>query len=354
VVAAVFVTVAVPGVASAQGDAGVDESTGPASFVNVAAVKVGDQGTNGGTVITETQRSPLRAGQSTLSQDRASVPKNGDKGETDSIGPNYVVHFGRFNAPGPFPAGVKSREHKVVAALQFTNVPAAVAETHYALLDNARRGTGPTDRTVLAFENAKTSVECSAPKKVTVTTAADKLWVRDDRDQLVRVPVPASGKPLHITGVKLGAPSPVPDADPAKTTSELTISQLTSFDQLIKQNGWRSGDITVAAGWQVDIVTHLVTSGGTAENVHTRMVLGGVSCSLPKGFAAKAAVTTTPGTATQPAVPMSIPAGGDAQEAGAGSAPVLGYELMGGGALLAAGAVLVLRRRRPVPRVDPE
>jgi hypothetical protein len=288
-----------------------------------------------------------------FSQDRASVPKSGDKGETDSIGPNYVVHLGRFNAPGPFPAGVKSREHKVVAALQVTNVLTAVAETHYALLDNARPGAGPTDHTVLAFEYAKTSVECSAPKKATATTVADKLWVRDVKDQLVRVPVPASGKPLNIAGVKLGASSVVADADPAKTISDLTISRLTSFDQLIKQDAWRSGHITVAAGWQVDIVTHLAKSGGTAENVHTRMVLGGVSCSLPKNFVAKAAAAT-PGTVTEPPVPVIIPAGGAAHEAGAGSASVLGYELMGGGALLAAGAVLVLRCRRPAPRVDPE
>jgi hypothetical protein len=352
--AAAFALVAAPGVASAQSDSAVDENTGPASFANVAAVKIGDPGTNGGSVISETQRSPLVPSQSHLSQDRTSVPKSGDKGETDSMGPNYVVYLGRFGPNGPFPAGVTSRGHNVVAALQRTHVPTAVAETHYALLDNARGGTGPTDHTVLAFENAKTSVDCSGPTKSTATIAADKLWVRNGKDELARVPVPAGDKSFRVTGIKLGAPVAVAGATPAKTTSDLTISRLTSFDQLLKQDAWRRGDITVAAGWQVDIVSHVVKGNAKPEDIHTKIVLGGVSCSLPKTFAAMAMSGGISGPVTQPSVPTNIPAGVMPPDADAGGGSLLGFSLLGAGFLLASGAALALRRRQPAPRVEAE
>jgi hypothetical protein len=339
--AAVFALLAVPGVAAAQAGSGVDEQTGPVSFANAASGNI-----HSGKVITETQRSPLRAGQSKLSQDRATVPKSGDQGEIAAMGPNYLVHLGRFGASNPFPAGVKSKDHDVVAELTDTNVPIASATANYALLDNGRANPRPLDNSVVVFQNAKTSVDCSDTHAPKATASADKLWVRNGNDALAPAVVPAGTKKLEVANIKVGAPMNVDGVDKAKTTSKLTIGRLTAFDQLIKQDAWRSGDITVAAGWQIDIDTHVVKTDGTSTNIHTKIVLGGVSCSLPKGFVAKPADADIQAIAITPPVPTNIPAGVSAPVVESGGGSPLGFALLGGGAALAVGAVLTLRRRR--------
>jgi hypothetical protein len=336
--AAVFALVAAPGVASAQTAGDVDEQTGPVSFANAASVSVETS-----KVVTETQRSPLRQGVSKLGQDRASVPKNGDQGEINAMGPNYFLSLGKFGSPSPFPPGVKSLDHDVTASLKDTNVPVASAVADYALLDNGRGGPAAVDNSVFALVNAKTSVDCSATNAAKATVGADKLWVRNAEDKLVAVDVPES-KPLVVPDLRVGAPMQVSGVDTAKTTSTLTLSRLTSFDQLIKQDVWRSGDITVAAGWQAEITTHVVGTGGETKDVHTRFVLGGVSCSLPKDFVAKPAMNAQVAP-TSPAVPTNVPAGGEPPPAEAAGNPALGFALFGAGVALAIGAVLALRRR---------
>jgi hypothetical protein len=335
------VLLAVPGVAAAQAGSGVNEQTGPVSFANAASVNI-----QGGKVITETQRSPLRAGQSKLSQDRATVPKAGDQGEIAAMGPNYLVNLGRFGASSPFPARVTSKDHDVVAELKDNDVPIASATADYALLDNGRGKPTPLDNSVFAFQNAKTSVDCSATNAAKATVSADRLWVRNADDALVPVDVPVGTKKLEVANIKVGAPMQVDGVDQAKTASKLTIGRLTAFDQLIKQDVWRSGDITVAAGWQVDIDTHVVRTDSASADVHTKIVLGGVSCSLPKAFVAKPADADIQAGAGAPVVPTNIPAGGSAPVVDNGGGSPLGFALLGGGVALAVGALLTLRRRR--------
>jgi hypothetical protein len=342
-VGAVFALLAAPGVATAQTAPQVDEQTGPVSFANAASVVI-----DAGKVVTETQRSPLRAGQSKLSQDRASVPKSGDQGELSAMGPNFVVRLGQFSGESPFPAGVKSQDHDVVAALQDTNVPVASATANYVLLDNGRGHTAPADNSVFAFQNAKSSVDCSTTKSAKSATTAEKLWVRDAEDKLVQVGVPVGTAKVEVGGLKVGAPMTIAGVDPAKTTAKLTISRVTQFDQLIRQSVWRGGDITVVGGWQAEIDTHVVRADGSFADVHTKIVLGGVSCSLPKSFVKLNAAA--PASAATSTVPTNVPAGGvpvTAEAAGNPSGSTLGFVLFGGGLVLAAAAVLVLRRRKP-------
>jgi hypothetical protein len=341
---AVFVLVAAPGAATAQTGVDVDEQTGPVSFANAASITVDTS-----KVVTETQRSPLRAGQSKLSEDRSSVPKAGNQGEINAMGPHYWLSVGQFGSPSPFPAGVKSMDHDVVAELKDTNVPVASATANYALLDNGRGKPTPADNSVFTLLNAKTSVDCSATNAAKATISADKLWVRTAEDKLVSVAVPTAATPLVVPGIRVGAPMKVDGLDKDRTTSSLTIGRLTSFDQLIKQDVWRSGDITVAAGWQVDLATHVVRTDGGVADVHTRIVLGGVSCSLPKGFVAKP-IANAQTSSTTPAVPTNVPAGGAPPAAAGGNSSPLGFALFGGGVVLALGAVLTLRRRRPASK----
>ncbi|WP_410648974.1 hypothetical protein [Amycolatopsis sp. cmx-4-54] len=333
----------VPGLASAQTTQAVDEKTGPVSFANVASVRIG----NPGSLITETQRSPLTPGQSKLSPDRTVVPR--DAGEQSTLGDKWVINLGRFGAQSPFPAGIASRDHNVIAALQQTTVPTAVAESNYALIDNGRGGAKPLDNTVLVLEGAKSSVDCSSPSKATSSTSAGKIWVRDQNGDLK--PSGASG--IDVKGLKLGPPSMIKNESLSKdkTTSDLTVSRVTAFDQLIRQDGWRAGDVTAVAGWKVDIVTHVRDEEGKdLREARTTVVLGGVSCGIPRNFVAKPAGGTGPGAApAQPAVPGTVPAGGIPPQTADSTRTVVGLGLLGGGIVVGAAAMLLLRRRKPVP-----
>jgi hypothetical protein len=312
--------------------AAVDEKTGPVAFANVASVSV----VGGGSVITETQRSPRARGVSELSQDRVAVPK--DDSERTALGAGYLLRFGKFDE-GPFPG---TREHHVAASLAEDGVPSAVAETSFALQDTGRAG----DRTVVALEDAKTEVSCPGANGLSGDVSAARLWVRGADDVLSEVALPQDS--VVVTGVKLGPPGAIADIDEAATTSDLTISRVHTFDQLLRQDEWRGGDLTVVAGWRIEVVTHVVRTGSARQDVTTQIVLGGVSCSIPRDF-----VPATPAI-EEDAVPLKIPSGGgpageghffvEASAREAGNRP-LGFALTGGGVLLAAVAVAVWRRK---------
>ncbi|MEV6825526.1 hypothetical protein [Amycolatopsis sp. NPDC051102] len=337
------------GVAEAQSQA-VDEKTGPVSFANIASVRIGAEGQHGGALITETQRSPLLPGQSKLGADRVSVPK--DDGERATFGGHYQIDLGRYSASqNPYPPGVSSRDHNVFAALQATNVPNAVAETNYALRDNWQGGARPVDNTVLVLEGAKTSVDCTGPAKLSSASSVTRLWVRQAGGGLGIVPMPGGNAGLQLTNLRLGPPGDITNADPATTVSDLKLTRVATFDQLIRQDGWRGGDFTAVAGWRAEITTHVKDAQGTAlQDVRTTIVLGGVSCSVPKGFVAKTAGPAGGATATQAPVPTQVPAGylGAAAPAtdGDSSRVPLGLGLLFGGVFFAAVALLLGRRRR--------
>lgn len=342
--AAVLALAAVPGVAAAQDIRTVDEETGPVAFANAVSVQVGKDGQGGGTVITETQRSPVSPGSSKLSQDRSGVPAS--DGEKDAIGPHYTINLGRFE-PGesPFPAGVTSREHDVVATLENTTVPSAVAESNYALRDLRLDGSA----TVLAFEGARSAVRCAAPGAVTAETTAARLWVLGEDGKLAPTEPPRGDAELRLEDLPLDAPLSLAKADAEATTSDVVIRRVTEFDQLLRQEKWRDGDVTAAAGWHVEIISQLSDAEGEKldEVVHTRMVFGGVSCSVPEGFAALAPQSQK----QRPSVPIKIPAGVSVTESGHDG---LGYGLVGGGLVLGVAAVLVFRpARRRTPGQAP-
>jgi len=350
VLTAVLFPLAGVGVAGAQSQA-VDEKTGPVSFANVASVRIGGEGQHGGSLITETQRSPLLPGQSKLGTDRVTVPK--DNGERATFGGHYAIDLGRYSgSQDPYPSGVASRDHNVVAALQATTVPTAVAETNYALRDTWQGGAKPVDDTVLVLEGAKTAVDCTAPAKLTGTSSVTRLWVRQAGGSLGIVPMPSGNAGLQLKNLRLGPPGDLTNASKDTTVSDLKLTRVAAFDQLIRQDGWRGGDFTAVAGWRVEITTHVKDAQGAAlQDVQTNVVLGGVSCSVPKGFVAKAAGSTGGGaSATQPAVPTQVPAGylgAAAPDTGSdGSRIPLGIGLLFGGVFFGAVALLLGRRRK--------
>lgn len=334
---AVFALLAVPATASAQeNQAPVDERNGPVAYANIAALAIG-QDRRGGSVISETQRSPLLPGTSTLAQRRSLLP--GTPGERAAAGPHYLLNLGTFAAgESPFPAGVPSTRHAVTATLRGDTVPTARARANYALRD--LQG----ESTVLAFQGAESSVTCAGPDKLTSETTAGKLWLLDTDGELRPATLPAAGARLTRLNLPFGAPVEVQGADPERTVSDVVVSRITAYDELLRQDGWRDGDHTTAAGWRVEVVTHVKDAeGADIRDVLTTFVLGGVSCSVPRGFAPVAQGEGRADTPATPDVPVKIPAGAHAV-AEPGPEPAWGLGLLGGGLLLAGAAVVAARR----------
>ncbi|WP_216216241.1 hypothetical protein [Amycolatopsis aidingensis] len=259
------------GTAAAQDSSGVSEETGPVAFANAASMQVHDPigQKKVFTLVTETQRSPLRTGVSALAQDNSTVPRSPE--DYDTVGRHYRLSFGTFDpAGGLFPEGVPSREHRVTAALKDTTVPVATAEANYALQDLQQPSSGQ-DKTVLAFQGVRNTLECADPENVTGETTAEKLWVLDKEGNLAARDLPEGDQPLEVEGLGFGPPMdprreqkegdetklvPVP-YDRDLTTSDVSISRVTAFDQLLRQQEWRDGAVTGVAGWKVTITSHL-------------------------------------------------------------------------------------------------
>lgn len=370
--AVVVAFAAVP--ATAYGTESVDERTGPVAFANAAALAVVDDGSGsrGGSVISETQRSPLLPGTSRLARNRSRLPQS--EAERDAAGPNYLVRIG---------------EHDVTATLRDTYVPTAVAEADFVLRDQA------SDTTVLRLRSAHTEVECLSPDRVRERSTAGRLSLLNGDGELRSVELPDGDGTVKREGLPFGPPVEVTQ-DGVTVTSDVTIRRVTSFDQLLRQDQWRDGDVTAVAGWLVEVVSHIepiarpgdsetaepTTATNTttatdtneptetsrtttsvssvsstnsestqrprARRITTKLVLGGVSCSLPTGFTARSAAQQP----TRPSVPLTIPAGVEPARAAtttassADTSHTVGVGLLGGGVALGALALLLVLRRR--------
>ncbi len=350
----------------------VDPETGPVAFANVASMAIADDGYGrpGGSVVSETQRSPLTPGVSRLGESRSALPAS--EGERAAVGPNYRLDI---------------EHHDVVAGLGESGVPEAGARADFALTDLA------TDVTVLEFERARTSAECVSAAEPESDASASRLSVTGADGVLRPVSLPEPGGEVRRQNLPVGAPVEIGEDEVA--TSDLRIRPVTEFGQLLRQRQWRDGEVTAVSGWLVEIDTHVrpaesdagerfdlpvpaeITEGapeaptagdGDGEQqpvrtIETTFVLGGVSCSVPRDFASGGGGQAEPGA---PSVPVTIPAGvgapggslaraevraegpDDAQPA----TTVWGTALLAGGGVLAL-AALLLARKAGSPRTRP-
>lgn len=341
---AVTVLAAAPAVADT---AAVDSETGPVAFANVASLAVTDvgDGVPGGSVISETQRSPLTPGASKLGESRSALP--GSDGERAAMGPNYLLEIDH---------------HDVSATLRPDHVPSATARADYVLTDLA------SDTTVLSFESSATSVECVGARDVAAGASAARLALIDAEGELTPVPLPDSDGEVSRSDLPVGASVEIGDDEEA--TSDITVRRVADFAELLRQDQWRDGDVTAVSGWLVEIDTHVRSVDARAplglpgsdeadkadgadesgaRTIRTTLVLGGVSCSVPHGFAAEGRAEGEP---RSPSVPVTIPAGAGAPGGSNGPGDPDGLSVRavasqsGGGAvtwgtgLLAAGGVL--------------
>ncbi|MFD8500629.1 LPXTG cell wall anchor domain-containing protein [Amycolatopsis sp. NPDC059657] len=359
-VTACSLLVAAP-IASAQE---TEKATAPESYANIAGIQTGESvfpvvedNKDATGYSAEVSPSLTEPGKNTLPAERLTLPQDSLDFGTDTsdkkyafhtkeemdkhLGEHYQLNLGSFDdGKSPFPDGIASTKFSGSTELQDTHVPSASTEGNFALRDLQLKGDAATDQTVLVIQGAKSSVECESKDKQTASTTADKIYVRES-DGLQPQLMPTE-KPLELKGLSFGAPKDLTvtgtDVDPALTKSDVTISKLTKFDDLIKQKEWRKGDINAAAGWEVKIVTHVFKDAATElrtdDRFVTRYVLGGVSCSLPSDFEPEVVPTAVPAGYASPAAPGE-----------SGTSPV-GFALLGAGALLAGGAAFVVRRRR--------
>ncbi len=220
------------GALPAQARAGEDgdRAAEPVAYANVASLAVRDDGWGrpGGSVISETQRSPATPGTSSL-EGRSALPDS--DGERRATGPNYTLDL---------------EPHDVSATLTDSRVPAATARAGYTLTD---RGAG----TVLTFD-AATSVRCPAPD-ATVAEASGSLSLLDRAGALTRVDLPDGTGRVRREGLPFGPPTAVGPGE--RAVSAVTVRRVSAFDDLLRQDGWRSGAVTAVSGWVVRIETRI-------------------------------------------------------------------------------------------------
>lgn len=340
----------------------VDAETGPVAFANVASLSVTDDGYGrpGGSVISETQRSPLTPGTSRLGESRTALPNS--EGERAAMGPNYRLDI---------------EHHDVGAGLAPSGVPEATARADFTLIDLAN------EVTVLTMHRAATSALCTSAVTQETDASAVRLSLVNGDGELQPVALPKDGGEVVVEDLPFGASVELGEGEEA--TSDVRIRQVGRFDELLRQDQWRDGEVTAASGWLIEIDTH-VRSGGNERlapplpgeatpqesdsppegqrqvprTIETTLVLGGVSCSVPRDFAPGGGGHAEP-AAPAPSVPVTIPAGVGApvshtasaeEAAGPRPATVWGVALLAGGAVL-GGAALVLARRSRSSRSRP-
>src|SRR5699024_516239 len=67
---------------------------------------------------------------------------------------------------------------------------------------------------------------------------------------------------------------------------DVTLTRVTDADELITPDGFRLGDHNAVTGWRVDIDHYWMDDGDKEELIHSSMLLGAVTCSLPDDFEA--------------------------------------------------------------------
>src|SRR5699024_183632 len=69
---------------------------------------------------------------------------------------------------------------------------------------------------------------------------------------------------------------------------DVTLTRVTDADQLITPEEFRLGDHNAVTGWRVDIDHYWKHDGEREDLIHSAMLLGAVTCSLPEDFEALA------------------------------------------------------------------
>ncbi|GAA1950887.1 hypothetical protein [Amycolatopsis minnesotensis] len=291
-------------------------------------------------------------------QDRLTVPEKGAE--------RFSAHASSFEEGNPeLPDGLKANLYSLTAGIAETNVPSAAVKGDFWLRpadDKSAHHWG------LYFSGLATGADCPAPDKVAGTATAGEIWVKDASTAEgveKKVDVPKGDEPVVVKDVKLGKPTHL-DAAATKWATDVKITRVTANAVLtpesikarvapkLAEEGTEGKASGAVAGWLVEVEDFPVDENGKrGESLGiTNFQFGLVACGVPKDFVAKPVPSTTapsgaPGTSSQPAVPVKIPAGDDpAQAAGAGGSSPAAAIGIGAVLLAGAGAGTALYRRR--------
>ena len=250
--------------------------------------------------------------------------------------------------------------YKLSAGLADNLTPQASVATDYKLEDGTLTGRGVTTPTFVYADTLRSAAQCPSAKDAKADSTVAGFYVRQPDGQLTKIATPAGGASYTVTHVPMKAPTG--DTTKSDVFGDIAIQKVTDVGDLIKTANWRTGDVNAASGWRVQVDNYVLDGNNKKTDLGvSTVILGGVSCSIPKDFVAQPVTpptttthapttskSSTP-TTTKPSLPVTIAAGDGSTSAGSGAGGVnLLLPIAGAAAAVLTGgvALTVARRRR--------
>lgn len=282
---AAVVTALVPGVALAAGGS-VDESTGPVAYAFTGGYDVpAFEGTDSDR-FNEQYRSPLEPGVTGVRPGSPESVSDFIPVGPLSTGTSWFIHVnaktGMFADSVPPPGASENEHFQATAHLSPGLAPSSVVRADYMLeAQNSINDPAP-DQRWLFLDDVRSDAVCQSSSRTWSGTTAARMWVRQPDRSLASVPVPSGSEAYQVEGIKLRLPVTTMEHQHKDQYADVSVRQVTSPADLVGTDQWRTGEVNAASGWRVDVASYVVEDGVRRNLETSRLILGGVSCSLPK------------------------------------------------------------------------
>jgi hypothetical protein len=94
--------------------------------------------------------------------------------------------------------------------------------------------------------------------------------------------VPQGDAAYRVNGMPLRLPATTIEQQSMDQYADVSIRRVTSPDDLVETDQWRTGEVNAAAGWRVDVVSYVVNDGVRTDVHNSTLILGAASCSISR------------------------------------------------------------------------
>lgn len=279
----VAITTALPGMAWAS-TGPVDEHTGPVAYAFTGAYHVPTL--DGADTFDEVYRSPLEPGVVGVRPPSDAARSGFIPVGPLSTGTSWFMHVnsdtGAFSS-STRPAGTTDDEFfESTAELSSTSVPRATVRADYMLEAQNALGDDSADHRWLYLDDVRSHADCRSAENVSARTTAGQLWIRQPDRTLAAVPVPVGDAEYRVNGMPLRLPNPTMEQQFRPQFADVSVRRATGPADLIGTDQWRTGEVNAASGWRVEVTSYVLENGTRTEVDRSVLILGAVSCSLPR------------------------------------------------------------------------
>lgn len=180
------------------------------------------------------------------------------------------------------PSGATADAHfESSAAMRGDGTPSATVSADYLLEAQNALGDSAEDHRWLYLDDVRSEAECRSPQRVSASTAASGMWVRQPDRGLAAVPVPAAGESYEVRDVPLRLPRTTMEHQNLPQFADITVRRVTDAADLVPTDQWRTGDVNATSGWRVEVASYVLVDGVRTDLDTSVIILGGTTCSVP-------------------------------------------------------------------------